>query len=143
MTEIKERCGRPSSAPPAVNIDQWPVVVLTCPSEVTAPWVTSTLREMDAIFDIKEPFAVVVNAHAVTVVPTPTMRRLIAEWQASRALTVTRYYTGYAIVTKSRAVRFAVSALLWLTPPQVPYTFVDTIGEGIDWCRGCLRRARQ
>lgn len=120
-----------------------PLVVVTCPARLTTEDTGRFLDEYTReVLDAKIPFVLVIDATNVTEVPNAAVRRQISEW-----MTQVEHYGGHVLrgttaAMRSAIVRGAMTAIHWIVPPKVEFTFHPTLAEAVDAGAAMLERVQ-
>lgn len=120
-----------------------PLVVVTCPARLTTEDTARFLDEYTRdVLDTKLPFVLVIDAMHVAEVPNAAVRRQISEWT-----TRVEHYGGHVVLgstaaMRSAVVRGAMTAIHWIVPPKVEFTFHKTLAEAVDAATVMVERAK-
>ncbi len=94
--------------------------------------------KLEAVYQaLTQPFASVVDVSMLEVL-SADRRKLLATMEEKYKPIDLRYNKGQAYVVASAAMRGAITALHWLSPPVYPTMTFKTFEEGLGWARAKL-----
>jgi len=138
----------PPSLPPSpqgdatltVDTSRWPLVLLTFSGKPTDQQVADHLKEIEErVLGRRERFVQIVDQRRGEP-PDAVQRALIAEHQKEMEHVYRRCCLGEAYVVSPETQR-AMVAVFWMAKPLYPYTFLESLGEAIEWAQQKLKEA--
>ena len=124
-----------------IDDSRFPIVFLTCPSELTSAFLTDFEQSYERLFARRAKFVVVCDLRMIAKVPDALMRKRLSDilnrpdFKAQQE----RYQVGSANVIASAAVRAALTALLWVWQPTSPMYAPRDHHDAIEWSISRLR----
>jgi len=119
---------------PHIDLDQWPVVVVHWPSELSIDDVNAHFEEILDLASKRETVGIVVDMTA-SGMPPASLRRHAAQRLREVYGVAGRRVAGVAHVITSPLVRGLLTAVYWLSPPPFSTVVVKTRPEAIVWAR--------
>ncbi|MCB9598662.1 MAG: hypothetical protein H6719_38460, partial [Sandaracinaceae bacterium] len=123
-----------------VTDEYFPLVYVIAADADTEAW-AAAMDQIEAIYRRREPFVHLSDTSAVRSVPSPKLRKLLADRALDMRPLVKEYSLGDARVVTSNLVRGAMTAISWIYTHPAPLKHFGTLGEGIDWCVEQLEQA--
>ena len=120
-----------------VDAGDLPLLRITYDGAATEEQMRAYIDDYDAVLARRQRYALLLDASRAAV-PSPTMRRMKAEFLRDRAGVMGALCVGGAYVITSPAIRGAMSAIFWLQPLPYPHVVVASPAEGERWCRARL-----
>lgn len=120
------------------DVTRWPLVLVRQQGSTSDAQFEQYLSELDALHVRQEAFVMVLDLRAG--VPFSfTQRARQNRWIAEHPEYMTKLL-GIAFVENSWAMRSAMKAVLFASPPSYPYTVTGEIGEALAWAERRSRR---
>lgn len=126
-----------------IDLSQFPVVVLTYPSQISDDDLRSHFTEMGkAVGDKTEPYAVVVDlTHGKML--NAQQRQMQAEYLQSRHDRISKICLGMSFAVSSPLIRSGLTAIFWLSKQGYPRKVCKTRKEAIDWAKNLISSSQQ
>lgn len=123
-----------------VTDEYFPLVYVTAEDADAGEW-GRAMDDIERIYQRREPFVHLSDTSEVRSMPSPKLRRLLADRARDLRPLVVRYSLGDARIVTSGVVRGAMTAISWIYSHPAPLKYFGTLGEGLDWCIGQLEQA--
>lgn len=125
-----------------IRIDDrhWPLVVVTFEEAVSDEAFETYLAGMHRCLARGEPHGYLVDARKGTMISGP-QRAAQSAWLKRHEVDIKRYSVGTAVVLRSAALRFVLSAMYLLQAPITPTESFGTVDEAHAWLATTFSRA--
>ncbi len=121
------------------------IVLMRCPLRLDAAYIAAMSRDYEEVFRTSGRFAALIDTSALSELPGPTERKLLAGWMndphvqsKQKVLNV-----GSSTVITGAAMRSVLTALYWLWTPPTPQHAARDLSDGLDWCIAQLAAAKE
>jgi hypothetical protein len=115
-----------------VDDKHWPLVVVTFDGAAAGPSFERYLARMEQYLDRKERHGYLLDGREGAMMAGPE-RKVQAEWLKKHEANLRRYSIGTALVLRSAAVRFMLSAIYLIQEPVAPTETFGTVEEAHRW----------
>ena len=120
--------------PLRLNMERWPIAVITHEGEVSDAEVDQHLLDSAKIFAKGERYAIVFDSTKAGKV-SPYMRKKSQEWLDVNHAAMMQFCVGNAFVFASPAMRFLLSTALLFRGHTVPHSVCASLDEGLRWAK--------
>lgn len=126
---------------PEIRIDDryWPLVVVTFEGAATATSFARFLARMDSYLEKKERHLYLLDGRDGAMMGAPE-RAAQGAWLKKNKEELKRYSAGTALVVRSAAVRFVLSAMYLVQAPVTPTETFHTVDDAYAWLEKCAKR---
>ena len=121
-----------------VEDTQWPVVVVTFPSQFDDGDIANYLAELAALRSRKTPYVIVVDI-ANSQQLTPKQRKMQADYIKEEAQLRELFLKGVAFVAPTAIHRGILTAIFWLQKSPVQHQAFAWLDDAMTWARSALR----
>jgi hypothetical protein len=121
-----------------VEDEQWPIVLVTFPSQLDDDDFTNYLGALAALRSRKAPYVIVFDI-AKSQQLTPKQRKMQADYIKAEAQLRELFLKGVAFVAPTAIHRGILTAIFWLQKAPVQHQAFAKLGEAVAWARSTLK----
>jgi hypothetical protein len=142
--------GRASVAPPTnalgaleggvLDLSRWPLVNIAFKPRATEEEIARLFKNIEVVLRARQgPFVAVVDARGTREI-SARHRKIVADHLAQNTDLYRHRCAGHAFVFEGTALRGALTAIFWMTPPPYPYRIFPDVPTAERWALDQLDR---
>ena len=121
------------------DLTHFPLVIVQAPEAIDEDGVRDMFARFDELYRGHKRFATIIDSTPTRGLPSPKLRKILAELSQASADRARDWCVGTALVVTSPLVRGLFTAVAWVAPSPTPTVNVATLPEAVDWCLEKLR----